>query len=65
MSEKLKVVYDKSSSVILYTLYQADVTKLNNNEGVVEIPLHYAKTFSSFEDCCRTISQLAAAFDPK
>lgn len=63
--EVLKVVYDQSTGVILHTLYQADVIRLGANERTIVIPLSYAKTFSSFEECCRTMPQLASAFDPR
>lgn len=63
MNNDLTVVYDKTTSVIRYTLFQANPPKLGPNESLVVIPAGYARTFASFDECCRTIPQLAAGFD--
>lgn len=57
------VIYDQVSGVVLRTLVDATETKLARNERMVKIPRTYAMNFASFNDCLRTIPQLAAGFD--
>lgn len=66
MTDDFLVVYDQGTSVIRYTLYQCDPPKhLAPNERLVRIPRGYALLFASFDECCRTVPQLAAGFDSR